>query len=167
MALGRGRVTERFAVAIVGSRHFYPDDDVMAAIERLKAKHAEEGLVVVTRDQPGVCEIAAGWAKTLGVPYIVEPTLQELGAEAGHESNRAVVARAKLLIAYPHDRGLPALVNTSSGTIDAIAQAVDAGIPVHVRHDGRWLTELQITELVRQMHEKWRRMGRYAREAAQ
>lgn len=151
-------MADRFVVAVAGTRDYYPDDAILLSIQRLKAKHAEEGLVIVTGDAKGVDECAIGWAKEEGVPYICEKAdWAGAGKMAGHERNERVVARAKMLLAFVKPGPLVRVPEASPGTCDAITQARDRAIPVHVHHEGRWLAEGAVQRIVDQTHQKWAR----------
>lgn len=141
-------------VAIVGSRDFFPDNEVFASITRLSERHGTR-LRVRTGDAAGVDTVVWQQAQIIGVPVDREiahwpdrdpdwddARYRREKATAGSERNARVVAPAMILIAFFHPGAITELRRSSSGTANAINQAFSKGIPVHVFHEGKWFRDI-------------------------
>lgn len=154
-------------VAIVGSRslgecrcdakqkHWPPTEDekahqeeclkvehwllVLKVVTRLVTQHGED-LSIVSGGARGADTLAMDAAEMLGIP---KSRRKEITPRPGPESfafrakarNTKIVEKADMVIALfgPGRR--------SPGTTDTVTKAKAKGIPVHVWHEGQWLTE--------------------------
>lgn len=131
----------RYVAAILGSRDYYPDDEVFASITRLKARHPE-GLVVLTKaGAKGVPKVAADNARLLEVEVVeIEAEEDEAGPLIGATSdlNSKILERADTLLAFFHPGPTADLSMTSSSTMNAVRQALGRKVPAFTFHEGRW-----------------------------
>lgn len=103
----------------------------LAAVMRMYVHHHGAGgtmLELWHGDAPGADRMAGEyWAAfSLGPIHAVPANWAELGHRAGPVRNKLLVARMPdLLLAFPYD-------GRSPGTLDAIRQAQDAGVPTKI-----------------------------------
>lgn len=146
----------RVYVGVSGSRGYFPDDALFAALSKLQATHGDN-LVVVFGDADGVDRVAWDTCRLLAIKYIREQADWSTGPGAGHDRNGKIIARVSMLLAYltpTVERGV-ALLKASPGTSDAITQALDKPIPVHAYHQGHWLSPEDLASIQREVHRKW------------
>lgn len=131
----------RYRVAIVGSTDLFPDDEMFAALNRMRDRHPE-GVTVVVKDGPGVAVVGWQTAAMIGIPHTIvarpERDPDASAAEAGTAYNAVLLDEADALLAFFHPGQNIAL--TSSGTMNAINQAKGRSMPIFVYHEGRWGT---------------------------
>lgn len=109
---------------------------VRSIVGQLAAKHELE-LKIVSGGADGADTLAEEACKLLGVAfkkYEIQSGKAPF-AERAHARNSVIVDRADMLVALfaPGPR--------TPGTSDTVRKALAKGIPVHVFHEGRWLTE--------------------------
>ena len=128
-------------IAFSGSRTF-KDRGLVEEVMRRLVKRYPACLIRVGDARNGLDPMVANEATRWGKwPDVQEcywppwPSTKQQRWEAAHERNGRVIQDADLLVAFyaPGPK--------SSGTTDAIKQARQRGIPVHVYHEGRWESE--------------------------
>jgi predicted Rossmann fold nucleotide-binding protein DprA/Smf involved in DNA uptake len=107
-------------IAIVGSRSF-------ARLELIESyvKGLSSDAVIVSGGAPGVDSAAAGAAQAAGrAVMVLEADWQQHGRSAGPMRNAQIVANADRIVAFWNGR--------SRGTLNTVALAVEAGLPVEI-----------------------------------
>ena len=118
--------TNIFRVIIAGSRGFTAFADLCAYCDKVLARKAQEGQIVVLSGHcRGVDLMGEAYAKTKGYTVEVHPAdWQRYGLAAGPKRNREMAAAAHALIAIWDGK--------SRGTKNMIDEARAAGLPVRV-----------------------------------
>jgi hypothetical protein len=125
-------------VAFSGSREYQNRGLVLRVLERLLQQHGDD-LFVHVGDARGLDAMVRVWCQGT-LPQrsfkVHNAHWRRLGPVAGHERNGRVVQHAAVLFAFFDSSGI------TPGTADAVGQALDLGIQVHLRFErsGKWQT---------------------------
>lgn len=124
-------------VAIVGSSNYWPDNEVAAAVIRLREQKPgpdELTILVRTADKGGVDEVATDHALIQGAKLELVPLAR-------------IVAEADMLLGFFLPRTLDELRWKSRGTTEAVLNALHRGIPTHVHWQGHWMVPWELEHL--------------------
>jgi len=125
-------------VAFSGSRGYNNRALVHRVLERLLAQHGDD-LFVHVGDARGLDAMVRVWCQGTLPQRSFKVHIahwRRLGPSAGHERNGRVVQHAAVLFAFFDSSGV------TPGTADAVGQALERGIPIHLRFESRgaWQT---------------------------